>query len=76
MALYIYSIASSVAHVVLREEIERSIADRNARIAALETEYLAKTGTITEYEAVSRGFVKIYDKKFITRENSLVSASQ
>lgn len=70
-AVYMYFVMTSVMHVAGREEASIRASRLSAEVARLESEYLARTESITEPYAKTRGFVTISKRSFV--EGSSVS---
>lgn len=74
---YLYFLNQSVIHVVLREEAERTMSDRNTEIANLEASLIEAQFTITERVASLDDYQTEHEKIFVTRgDASLVLQSQ
>lgn len=65
--LYIYFVAASVLHVVVRKEAENSSATIQSEIATLETSLIAAQHTISTRLATLDGFTREQAKVFVTR---------
>jgi hypothetical protein len=70
--LYIYFMISSVTHVAARRELAKVASEKAAKVADLETAYLAQTNGITDSYAKSLGYVAVQEKYFAER-GSVVS---
>lgn len=75
-SMYMYFVSSSIVNVVLRKEIETEIVKIHSQVGELESQYLALENNITMDRALSMGFVKLSDKKFITRTNRSLSINR
>lgn len=68
--LYMYFIASTVVHVVLRQEQLVQLAELNSVVSELETDYLARQQEITPGIADAHGLVAINEAVFTTRADN------
>jgi hypothetical protein len=70
---YLYFLNQSVIHVVMREELEQSIHERQTTIAALEARLIEAQFTITERVAALDDYQTEPEKLFVMRgESNLV----
>ena len=65
--LYGYALVSSIAHVSLRESALKESRALAAERASLESQYLAKTGGITEKYARTLGYTDVGERVFLDR---------
>ena len=65
--LYMYFLSMSVVHVVLRKEINRSVAETSSRIAALEALYIESQHKVSDKIAALNTFTETNNKIFVTR---------
>jgi len=68
--VYLFFLNQSVVHVVMRTEVERSIADLQTEVAALEAELIAAQFHITERLAMLDEYQIDSAKVFITRSDT------
>jgi hypothetical protein len=73
MCLYVYFVASSVLHVVVRQESEQRAADVRADIAAMEAELMAAQHHISQRLATAVDFTSDTNKIFVQRAASDVA---
>lgn len=66
-ALYIYFVSASVAHVVLRTEINQDITHIASEISELEGKYIAAQHKVSADIATLSGYVQASHKVFIDR---------
>ena len=66
--LYIYFINQTVHYVVLRKDIESTIAGHNSNLSGLEASYMALQNNITHTYAKERGFVEVKQVHFASRQ--------
>ncbi len=65
--IYGYALVSSIAHVSLRESALKESRAIAAERASLESQYLAKTGGITEKYARTLGFTDVGERVFVEK---------
>lgn len=65
--LYSYFVMLSVSHVVIREEIMHETEKLASDVAKLESQYLARSVTITEETALAHGFKRGGKQTFVER---------
>ncbi len=75
-SLYMYFISASIVNVVLRKEIEGDIITTHSEVGELESRYLGLENNITMDRAFAMGFVKLADKKFVTRASQSLSINR
>jgi hypothetical protein len=75
LASYGYFVGKSIINVVVREEVELSIAEINSHLSDLEFQYLAKKDTITLSFAQSNGFGLVSKRTFVNRGTLVGSLS-
>lgn len=75
-SMYMYFVSSAIVNVVLREEIEGEIVKIHSEVGELESKYLTLENNITMDTALAMGFVKVADKKFVTRTNRSLSINR
>lgn len=68
LVLYACLVTGVILSVVLRQELEVSIKEKNSTLAALEASYLARGQEITEDFAAHVGFVPLHEEEFATRQ--------
>lgn len=66
-SVYVYCICATVVNVVVRQEIDRNIAEANSRISDLESRYIEAKQRVTLAEANERGFTSSKEKIYITQ---------
>ncbi|MBU6430817.1 MAG: hypothetical protein KGJ58_00835 [Patescibacteria group bacterium] len=66
--LYMYFVNGAIVNVVERQKIEKEIAALNSRISDLESSYLDLNNQISFNRALSMGFVKMADEKYVFRK--------
>jgi Ca2+/Na+ antiporter len=76
-AVYVYFIASSVVHVVIKKEIAHSIHDTETKISKLESDYFKKTKEISSDIAEDYNLVAVAPVAYIdiSDENGRLSRS-
>lgn len=67
LLLYGYFISASIVNVLVREEVERDIADVSSHVSQLESQYLVQKNKITLEYAYTQGFSNITNKQFTAR---------
>jgi|GEM_PF-1090231 len=65
--LYMYFLSMSVVHVVLRKEINRSVAETSSQIATLEASYIESQHKVSDKIAALNTFTETNSKIFVTR---------
>jgi hypothetical protein len=65
--LYMYFLSMSVVHVVLRKEINRSVAETSSQIAGLEASYIESQHKVSDKIAALNTFTETNNKIFVTR---------
>jgi hypothetical protein len=70
VALYGYFISMSIVHVLVREEVENSIASISSAIGEFESQYIVNKEAITIENAYSLGFKNLRKKTFVERRTS------
>jgi hypothetical protein len=65
--LYMYFLSMSVVHVVLRKEINRSVAETSSQIATLEASYIESQHKVSDKIAALDTFTETNSKIFVTR---------
>lgn len=65
--LYMYFLSMSVVHVVLRKEINRSVAETSSQIALLEASYIESQHKVSDKIAALNTFTETNNKIFVTR---------
>lgn len=65
--LYMYFVVSSVVQVVVRQELDRDIAEMHSYISQLETEYIEAQHAVSEDIALQKGYIAADHKVFIDR---------
>lgn len=75
-SMYMYFVSSSIVNVVLRKEIETDIVKLHSGVGELESQYLTLENNITMDRALSMGFVKLSNKKFVTRTSQSLSINR
>lgn len=68
--LYLYSVNQTIINVVERQNIEKQIAGINSRISDTEVSYMNLKNNINYEFAVSKGFVKVSNEKYVSRKSS------
>ncbi len=76
IAVYMYGISMSIVNVVLREELDRKVAQTHSQVATLEAIYLQKKDAIDFARAEASGFAPVKDKEFVTRQGLSLSVSR
>ena len=64
-ASYMYFLCASVAHVVMRKEINQEIGTLASNIGELESRYIEAQHTVSEEIATMHGYVKTSEKVFV-----------
>ncbi len=65
--LYMYFLSMSVVHVVLRKEINQSVAETSSQIASLEASYIESQHKVSDKIAALNTFTETNDKIFVSR---------
>ncbi|TSC68113.1 MAG: hypothetical protein G01um101472_156 [Parcubacteria group bacterium Gr01-1014_72] len=65
--LYVYAVNQAVINVAARGSAEERVRVLQSRVAALESEYLSRTRTITADFAIERGFVETPRLRYVSR---------
>ena len=66
--LYAYFVIGTIVEIVLRQEFELSIKEKNSTVASLEAAYLkAQEGVTLEY-AAQLGFLPIQKEEYLTKQ--------
>lgn len=66
--LYAYFVIGTIVEIVLRQELELSIKEKNSTVASLEAAYLkAQEGVTLEY-AAELGFKPIAKEEYLTKQ--------
>lgn len=65
---YVSFVSASVAHVVVRKEINKEIAETQTKVSELESAYITAKYDVVEAEAVKRGFHKNEEKIFVQKK--------
>ena len=68
LAIYTYLVIGIILEVVLRQELEVSIKEKNSAMAALEARYLYTGQEITRDYALNHGFVPLDAEEFASRD--------
>jgi hypothetical protein len=66
LGVYGYSIVNSIVNVMLRQEMMVSIQNAEAKVSALEADYLARTEKISDKNIAAAGLVKISKVSYVT----------
>jgi hypothetical protein len=74
VAAYMYCVSATVMHVVVRKEMDSSMADLNSKVSQLEAEYIAAQHAVSARVATLPGFVATPDKIFIDRAETTLAA--
>lgn len=70
---YVYFVSTSVAHVVMRKEVDSNIASLATSVSQLESEYIEIQHSVSNDIATHKGFVIADTKIFIDKaEDTLV----
>ena len=70
---YMYFVSASIAHVVMRKEIDSQIASVGTSVSQLEAQYIEMQHSVSSDIASLQGFVKVDKEVFIDRtEDTLV----
>ena len=67
---YMYFVSISIAHVVMRKEVDRQITDISTNISQLETSYIDMQHEVSNDIASHKGYVVADTKVFIDKSNS------
>lgn len=67
-AAYVYFLVLAVTNVVLREELARALAEAEAQVSVLESEYLAASVVLSEDTAEDMGLVAVAPSGYIEVE--------
>lgn len=65
---YLYYVNRTIVNVVERQNIEKEIALINSRLGDLESSYLSLKNGISYDLALSKGFVKVSNEKYVSRK--------
>ena len=65
--LYMYFLSMSVVHVVLRKEINHSVAETSSQIATLEASYIESQHKVSDKIAALNTFTETDNKIFVSR---------
>ena len=68
--LYLYYVNRTIINVVERQNIEKQIANINSRISDTEISYMNLKNNINYEFAVSKGFVRVSNEKYVSRRAS------
>jgi hypothetical protein len=66
-ALYVYFLSASIVHVVMRQEVSRSITEQQTAVAALESSYMTAQHRLSANVASLDGYTKADDKVYLSR---------
>ena len=67
---YIYFVSISVAHVVIRKEIDEQIASLSTTVSQLEASYIDIQHLVSAEIATHSGYIAVAEKVFIDKDNS------
>ncbi len=67
---YVSFVSASVAHVVVRKEINQEITETQTKVSELESAFIIAKYEVLEEEATKRGFHKNEDKIFIEKKST------
>lgn len=65
--LYIYFVSASVAHVVIRKEVNQEILHTRSYVSQLEAQYIEAQHAVSADIASAQGFTRTSEKVFIDR---------
>lgn len=74
--LYMYSVSSAVAHVVMRKEVDAQISELSASVSQLESEYIELQHSVSSDIAGMKGFVVADTKIFIDADEGTLVLSR
>ncbi len=74
LASYLYLVSSSIVNVIVRGELENTIAATHSELSTLETEYLAKKNAVSLDRAFALGFHASGEKRFVAKRSLYGSA--
>lgn len=66
--LYLYSVNRTIVNIVERQNIEKQIALINSELGNMEASYLGLKNKINFDYALSKGFVKVSNEKYVSRK--------
>ena len=76
VALYLYFLSASIIHVVMRQEMTRTIKDMQSEVATLESEYMHAQHQLSANVASLDGYEEATDKIFLSRIPSTLVLNQ
>lgn len=74
-ALYVYFVSASVLHVVMQQEMKRSVSLLHTEISTLEAEYITAQHELSDEIALRSGYVEVGKKIFIDRSDTALVLS-